>query len=267
VPGDNNGCIEVSNLRFSYAQDCVIKGCSFRVSRGVLCCLLGRNGSGKSTLLRLINGTLQPDSGQVTVDGIDVHSTQRAITGRKLGFVPQKHNHVFPYRVLDMVVMGRTPYLDIFSRPSREDYLIADKALDVVGISHLRNRSCAEISGGEEQLVFIARAITQEATYFLLDEPTSHLDFANQHMILTTIRRLVKEQKCAAVVAMHDPNLSLRFADHIVMLDNGVIIHEGPTDEVMTEDNLEQLYDIKVKVADVGGGGKCILPRSAAPSL
>ncbi len=259
MPGDNGGCIEVSNLRFSYAQNCVIKDCSFHVSRGVFCCLLGRNGSGKSTLLRLINGTLQPDSGRVIVDGMDVHHTQRAITGKTLGFVPQKHSHVFPYRVLDIVVMGRTPHLDVFSRPSRKDYLIADRALDRVGISHLRDRSCAEISGGEEQLVFIARAITQEATYFLLDEPTSHLDFANQHMILDTIRRLVKEQKCAAVVAMHDPNLSLRFADHVVMLDNGTIIHEGPTEEVMTEDNLEQLYDIKIKVAELGGGEKCIL--------
>jgi iron complex transport system ATP-binding protein len=260
VPGGSNSCIKASNLRFSYAENHVIKGCSFSISRGVLCCLLGRNGSGKSTLLHLINGTLQPDFGQVAVDGIDVHSAQRAIISRKLGFVPQKHNHVFPYRVLDMVVMGRTPYLDIFTRPSREDYRIAERALDAVGISHLRDRNCAEISGGEEQLVFIARAITQEADYLLLDEPTSHLDFANQHMILATIRRLVKEQNCAAVVAMHDPNLSLRFADHIIMLDDGAIIHNGPTEEVMTEDNLEQLYDIKVKVADVGGG-KCILAR------
>jgi len=135
-----------------------------------------------------------------------------------LRFVPQEHNGVFPYTVLDMVVMGRNPYLNIFARPKRKDYIIAEEALDMIGMLHLREQCYMEISGGERQMVFLARAIAQEASYFVMDEPTSHLDFCNQHEIIKTLRRIVKEWGCGVITAIHDPNLTMVFADEVLMI-------------------------------------------------
>lgn len=245
--------IEAIDLEFGYNEDIFISGCSFTIEQGKIYAILGPNGSGKTTILKLLNGTLKPRRGKVLIDGYNVQQLGRKALARLMANVPQEHNGVFPYTVLDMVVMGRNPYLKIFGRPKAEDYLIAEEALDMLGIGHLRDKCYMEISGGERQMVFLARAIAQEASYFIMDEPTSHLDFYNQHKIMEILRGIVEEKGCCAIVSMHDPNLAMRFADEVLMIKEGRMLKEGETLEVMTSSNLSKLYNMDIKIADFEG--------------
>lgn len=250
--------IEAFDLTFAFDKKIIIKDCSFRIEKGKVYSILGRNGSGKTTLLRLLNGILKPDRGRVLVENLDIRKSSSKTIARILGFVPQEHNGVFPYSVLDMVVMGRNPHLSTFARPGKNDYKIAEEALDMVGISGLKERSYMEISGGEKQMVFLARAIAQEARYFILDEPTSHLDFCNQRGIMTALRSIVKIRDCSAIIAMHDPNLTLDFADEVLMLKDGILFKEGQGQEIMTADNLSYLYDMDIKIGRLEAGRQFI---------
>jgi len=249
--------IEAVNLNFSYVNDNnIINDCSFSIEKGKIYCLLGRNGSGKTTLLRLLNGHLKADSGKIRVDGYDVEKASRRTMARIIGFVPQEHSGIFAYTAQDMVVMGRTPHLSTFSRPQEKDYEIAEKALQAVGMAHMKERCYMEISGGERQLIFLARAIAQDASYYILDEPTSHLDFTNQQGIMLVLQRIVKEKGCGAIMAMHDPNLTMSFADE--MIKNGCILQQGPTSTIMTEENLTELYGMNIKITCLEEGRRLV---------
>lgn len=251
--------ILVEGLRFGYGRHEVIREASFSVPEGQVTCLLGRNGSGKTTLIRLLNGILRPKAGAIAVDGCDVRTTARRETARRLAFVPQEHHGVFAYGVTEMVVMGRNPYLSLVSRPGPADYQAAAEALDTVGIGYLADRGYMEISGGERQLVLIARALTQETPYLLMDEPTSHLDFTNQHGILATLRQIARTRGTGVLVALHDPNLAITFPDRVIMLQEGRIHQEGPVEQVVTRENLERLYQVPIDVAALPDGRRVIL--------
>ena len=251
--------IEVQNLSFTYGRGPVVEDCSFRVEKGKVYCLLGRNRSGKTTLLRLLTGHLKPVQGQVTVNGLNVHRASRRDTARLIGFVPQQHDAVFAYSVREMVAMGRNPHLGVFARPQESDYVIAAQALEQVGISHLQDRCYMEISGGERQLVFLARALAQQADYYVLDEPTSHLDFCHQHSIMRTLQQIVQHQGAAAIIAMHDTNLTLAYADEVILLSDGRISRMGTTSELMTAANLQEFYGMDMRVAVLEDGKKVVL--------
>lgn len=240
--------IEVERLNFSYGPQKVIEDCSFRLERGQIIGLLGRNGSGKTTLLRLLTGSLITKSGSVKADGIDVYKASRRDLGRLIAYVPQAHQAVFAYTAIDMVVMGRNPHLGFFSRPQREDYYKAERALEQVGMLHMRNRYYMEMSGGEQQLVFLARALVQDAGYYVLDEPTSHLDYYNQHAIMRTLEQIVEAQNCGIIIAIHDPNLALSFAGSALLLQEGRILDMGEVVTTMTAQNLSTLYNMDLGI-------------------
>jgi len=250
--------IEVKGLRFGYRGSDVICGCDFTVPAGQVTCLLGRNGSGKTTLIRLVGGILRPRAGTIFVDDCNVRTSSRTDVARLLSFVPQEHQGVFSYGVGELVVMGRNPHLGLISRPGQSDYAKAEAALAMVGILHLAGRDYMEISGGERQLVLIARALTQETPYLLMDEPTSHLDFSNQHAILSIVRRIARERGVGVLVAMHDPNLAMTFADRVIMLREGRVYQEGPVHEVMKKEHLERLYEIPIDVVGLADGRRFI---------
>jgi len=254
--------IVVEQLRFGYGPVEVIRGASFTVPAGQVTCLLGRNGSGKTTLIRLVNGILRAQSGTITIDGCDARTSPRQMLARWLAFVPQEHQSVFAYGVRELVVMGRNPYMGLFARPKDSDYDVAAQAMEMVGIAHLAERSYMEISGGERQLVLIARALAQETPYLLMDEPTSHLDFSNQHGILSIVRRISRERGVGVLMAMHDPNLALAYADQVIMLEAGQVYREGPVDQVMTGEHLEHLYGIPIKVVGLATGQQIILTEA-----
>ncbi len=257
--------LEVRQASFAYADGHrVLHGLDLVAERGDILCLLGPNGCGKSTLLRCIAGILKLDSGETYVDGQSLNRRGRQQTARFIGYVPQEHAASFPYTVLQVVVMGRAPYLGVFSAPSRQDLRIAEEALDQVGISHLRHRRYTEISGGERQLVLVARVLTQQPSILLLDEPTSHLDFGNQMLLLRTIRRLAREQHLTVVMATHFPNHALLISSHVSLMKDGRFVAVGTPDRVITEDNLELLYGIAVRIIAMEHAG---LPGSVVMPL
>lgn len=244
--------VEVNNIVFGYREGhAVIDGCSFNLERRKIYCILGPNGSGKTTLLKVLNGTLKPRRGRVLVNGQDIHRLSKRAAAQLMAFLPQEHHGVFPYSVLDMVVMGRNAHLSLLGRPQRKDYRLAEEALEVIGIGYLKDKCYMEISGGERQMVFLARAITQEASYFVMDEPTAHLDFNNQYKITRVLRQIVRERGCSLITAMHDPNLALSFADEILMLKKGRLLKAGPAVEIMTAENLARLYEMDLKIAEL----------------
>lgn len=250
--------IEAIDISFKYGKRTILKKCSFKLEEGKLYCILGRNGSGKTTLLRILTGNLLPYSGSVLINGQDIQARSRQELAKLLAFVPQEHNAVFSYSVRDMVVMGRNPHLAFFARPTPADYQIADKALARVGLLSLKNRSYMDISGGERQMVFLARVIAQEASYFMLDEPTSHLDFSNQKSIMRMLQAIIREKGGSAVIALHDPSLTLEFADEVLMLKNGSLYAQGVVEEVMTSANLAYLYDMDIKIIHLDTGERLL---------
>ncbi len=251
--------IEVNNVDFGYRKEhTIIHGCSFNLGLRKIYCILGPNGSGKTTLLKLLNGILKPRRGRVLVEGKDIHHLSKKAVAWLIAFLPQEHHGVFPYSVLDMVVMGRNAHLNLFGRPQRKDYYLAEGALEVIGIGHLRDKCYMEISGGERQMVFLARAIAQEASYFVMDEPTSHLDFNNQHKIMRVLRQTVRQRGCSVITAMHDPNLALSFADEILMIKKGQLLKAGPAAEIITMENLARLYEMDLKIAEFDGDRKFV---------
>ncbi|MEJ5293280.1 MAG: ABC transporter ATP-binding protein [Candidatus Methanosuratincola sp.] len=251
--------VSVSGLRFSYGDGFSIWADSLRVSEGEVLTLLGPNGSGKTTLLKCINSLLQPTSGRILLCGRDIRSYTRSDLAKAVGYVPQSHTPSFPFTVFDVVLMGRISYLSLFQQPSGTDHKKAEEALSTVGISGMRDRVYTNISGGERQLVLIARAIAQEPRLLLLDEPTAHLDFRNQVTTLRTIRRLSRERNIAVVMSLHDPNHALLFSDRIALMKGGKIHMEGRPDEVVDSKTIEEVYGLPVDMVE-HSGMRYILP-------
>ncbi len=252
--GSRQVIISVRELSYTYdgVVD-VLKKISFDIRVGEVVSILGPNGAGKTTLLKCILGLLKP-KGAVYVDGREVFRMKPSLLAKLVGYVPQIHNTVFAYRVVDYVLMGRAPYHNMLSLPGRSEYEKALRVLEDLGISDLANRTIAEISGGQLQLVLIARALVQEARILVLDEPTAHLDIANKVKVLNSVRKLVDQGKVeAAVMSLHDPQMAALFSDKIVLLSDGEILAYGTPRSVLTSENLRKAYGVEFKVVDVDG--------------
>jgi iron complex transport system ATP-binding protein len=246
--------VHISNASFNYEDHMVFSDVNLDISPGEVLCLLGPNGCGKTTLLRCINGALKLRKGSIRLGEKDMSKMTSTDIAQRVGFVFQEHSAPFPYSVIDVVTMGRAPHLKLFSAPSSRDMKIADEALDTVGMQHLRNKPYTQISGGERQLVLIARTIAQEPDVILLDEPTSHLDIKNQTIILRMINRLAR-RGLSVLMSSHLPNHALLYSSRVVMMQEGGILAMGRPDEVISEENLRQIYGIDVKIFS-GSDGK-----------
>ncbi|MFW6409500.1 MAG: ABC transporter ATP-binding protein [Halanaerobiales bacterium] len=239
--------IEAKNIDYAYQNSNVLKNVNLVADRGELTCLLGANGSGKTTILKLMNGILKQDRGEIVIDGKDLSELKRKEIARLVSMVPQEHRAVFSYDSRDVVAMGVTPYLQRGRQPEPEVYSKAEKLMDKLNIGHLAYRSYNNLSGGERQLVLIGRALMQDTDYLLMDEPTSHLDFKNQHLILWKLRELARAGR-GVVTALHDPNLALKFCDKVILIREGKVLAQGPVSEIMTDQNLGLAYDIEIQV-------------------
>jgi iron complex transport system ATP-binding protein len=240
--------VEGLSFRHQNAPAAVVHNVTFSVPNGRIAALLGPNGSGKTTLFKCIAGIWKPCAGKVFLDGRETAHLPFRERARLLAVVPQEHTPPFPYTVLEAVLMGRAPHVGMYAAPSGDDGRKALAALDTVGVGHLANRPYTRISGGERQLTLIARALAQEAPILLLDEPTSHLDFRNQHAVLTMVRRVAEEKGLTVLMTLHDPNLAEHFTHQIVLLKEGAITAEGIPAEVLTEGRLEQLYEVGIGI-------------------
>jgi iron complex transport system ATP-binding protein len=239
---------------FSYRDHVIFCGLDLDLFEGEATCLLGPNGCGKTTLLRCLNAILKLQEGDLWLNGQRASALSETERARMMGFVFQEHTIQFPYSVLDIVLMGRAPHLSFLASPSTRDREIAERAIDTVGIAHLRDKRYTEISGGERQLALIARALAQEPQVLLLDEPTSHLDFGNQMLILETINRLVQEAHIAVIMATHFPNHALLTSTKVLLMRDGGFVAEGAPEDVITGSYLKMLYGVDVEVMSVGNG-------------
>lgn len=241
--------IVIKDLLYSYNEVFTLRDVNLEISDGEMAAILGPNGSGKTTLLKLIFNILKPDGGCIFIDGTNTSELQPSFLSKLIGGVPQEHSPIFPFRTIDVVVMGKTPYLDMFSAPSTKDYEDAYEVLRQLKIEHLASKPYTQLSGGERRLVLIARALMQKPKILLLDEPTIHLDIRNKLMILNIIKRLSRDGKLTIVMTTHDPNEALNYSDKIILMNNGRIVFVGDPSEVHAK-TLEEIYRIPIKILD-----------------
>jgi iron complex transport system ATP-binding protein len=252
--------ITLSDIRFVYNGHAhtVFEDLSLEIPAGSTTAILGPNGAGKSTLLHLILGILTPASGRILLDQRPRQHYARRELGRLIGLVAQDEDVPFNFTALEYVLLGRAPYLPILQTPGPEDSRIACRALATVGMETMAERSVQTLSGGERQLVLIARALAQQPRILLLDEPTSHLDLGNKGRVLSLVRRLA-DDGVTVVFTTHEPNLAT-VADYLVLMRDGQTLAAGPVDAVFTSGNLSSTYDVPVKVAQVDGQRVVLTP-------
>lgn len=242
--------LEVKSLAFSYGNRPVFENVSFSLKKGEIMCILGPNGAGKSTLIKCIAGILKPAAGSVFIQGEDTASLGVRGIARHIGYVPQQNEVVFPFTVLDFVVMGRAPHLSMFSSPGAEDIELAKESLSMVGISDLAERPVASLSGGQSQMVLIARALVQKPALLLLDEPTSHLDFGNQILVLETVQKLAS-LGMSIVMNTHMPDHAFLVGDRAAALAGGRLVALGEVETVVTGKTMSSLYGVNVVVREI----------------
>lgn len=253
--------IEVRHLSFSYGSRQVLRDVSFSVGKGRLLSVLGPNGVGKSTLFRCILGLLHGFQGEITVDGTAVSTLGARELARKVAYIPQSNYPAFQYSVFDMVLMGTTAQSRGFSPPGPKQEAAALEALERLDISHLADRSYTRLSGGERQLVLIARALAQRSQVLLMDEPTANLDYGNQIRVLTKVRALA-DAGYTIVQSTHNPEQSYLFSHQILAMKDGRVLAHGAPGEVMNEDLIRALYGIDAEVVSLRDGRmRVCIPR------
>lgn len=258
--------IRMDNICFTYSRAPVLRDVSLSVRRGEVMSLLGPNGSGKTTLIKILLGIYRPASGSVLFEGQAISAMTPRSLARRVAYVPQFHRMVFAYRVLDVVLMGRSPHKSFFFRYSSEDRDMAASALERLSILHLRDKRYTEISGGERQLVLIARALAQGADTLVMDEPANNLDYGNQIRLLDEIRKLSQEGY-TFIKSTHFPDHALWIADRVVMLQRGAIIADGRPDDIMNDTSICNLYKTEVAVIRIGGALRTCIPKSILTRL
>ncbi|MEA4893780.1 MAG: ABC transporter ATP-binding protein [Oscillospiraceae bacterium] len=240
--------ISVSGLSYSYDRDFpVLNDISFEIENGKLVCLLGPNGVGKSTLFKCMLGLLTGYSGEISINGDNIRQLSPRQLSQNVAYIPQSVLPSFNYPVNDVVLMGTTSLTGSFLSPGKREKEYVDMALDSLDIKHLRNRMFFNISGGERQLVLIARALAQQAHILFMDEPTANLDYGNQIRVMTRIKSLA-QQGYTVVLSTHNPDQAFMYADKALAILDGRIAAYGPPNEVMDKDLLEELYNVRVSV-------------------
>lgn len=242
--------LEIKDVSCGYSKKTILKNLSFEIGTGDILCILGPNGVGKTTLFKSILGFINLIDGQVLLGGEDISTWGRKDFAKAIGYVPQSHTPPFPYKVTDVVVMGRTAHLSAFSSPSKSDYNIAENILESLGISYLKKLIYTEISGGERQLVLIARALAQEPKILVMDEPTSNLDYGNQVRVLKHIKKLAKRD-IGIIMTSHFPDHSFMASTKILAIDRENKYTIGTPEEVVTSKLLEEIYKIRVQIETV----------------
>lgn len=230
-------------VAFAYETAPVIRDVSLEVTGGHFCGLIGPNGCGKSTLLRLLSGVLRPDRGVVMLEDRPLRSVEPRERAKRIAYVPQQQSRVFPFTALEVVLTGRSPYTSRFRFESARDREIALDALAAVGAEHLANRAITGLSGGEQQMVAVARALAQEASLLLLDEPAAALDLKHRAQLLGSLQRLREVRELTVVVVTHDLQMLDATFDHLFAMRDGRLVAEGTVAEVLSETTLAEVYD------------------------
>jgi iron complex transport system ATP-binding protein len=250
----NTVLLAFQDVRFAYPANGqpVFQQLSLEIAPGTVTAILAPNGAGKTTLLHLALGWLKPQTGHIALQGRPLSSYSRGDLGREIGLVPQSEHSAFEYSLLEYVLLGRAPYLKPLEMPGPDDARIALQALARVGLAGWQGRSIAQISGGERQLVLIARALTQQPRFLLLDEPTSHLDLGNKTRLLALLRELAGHG-VTIMLTTHEPEVAAGLATHLVLMRGGQVLQTGPLADTFTAGYLSATYGVPVEVAQVNG--------------
>lgn len=244
--------VEARNLCFSYGKHHVLENISFSAGEGEFLSVLGPNGVGKTTLFRCLLGLLAPDSGSVYIDGVDIATMTASKLAQHVAYIPQAHAPAFNFTVRDMVLMGTTAGMGLFANPQKAQKEQADAALEQMGLLGLKDRGCASISGGERQLVLIARAIAQQAKILIMDEPSANLDFGNKIRVMDAVQRLSRSGY-TVIQSTHDPEQAYRYSDRIMALYNGSILALDSPKKIIAAPLISKLYGIDVEVCSLYG--------------
>lgn len=243
--------LSCTSLSMTRGKRSVLSGIEFTLEPGELVCLIGANGAGKSSLIRCLDGLWRPGEGEVSIDGARLTSLSRPQVARRIAYVPQASGETMALSVQEMVALGRSPHRaeDTAKRRSQK----VEAALIRFDLKGMETRAFDELSGGERQRVLLARAFVQEAGYLLLDEPTSALDLHHQLEALLIVREMVDELHVGALIAIHDLSAAARFADRLVLMEQGRIRAAGPWREVLTPEHLRGAFGIKASVGEIDG--------------
>lgn len=247
--------LTVSDAQYYYdvTETSGFSGVNFSLEDGEVMSILGPNGCGKTTLLKCLNSLIKLGKGSVSIDGQDIAGLTRGGIAQSIGYVPQLHQPVFPFSVLDTVLVGRAPHLGLLESPKPQDIEIAADALETMGIYHLKDKPYTQLSGGERQMVIFARMLAQQPSLLLLDEPTSHLDFGNQIRVLALVDKLAATG-LPIIMTSHFPDHVFMVADKVAMMKKGRFLDFGLPDKVITDASLSEVYGIDVKVIELDGG-------------
>nr|WP_321266400.1 ABC transporter ATP-binding protein [uncultured Sulfurimonas sp.] len=241
-----NPIIEVKDLHFSYKNHKVLSGINFELRKGEVVSLLGINGCGKSTLIKLILKLIDTDA-NIKIDAKDLNSYSHKDLANKIAYIPQYNNTLFNYQVLDMVLMARVSKLGFFAQPSKKDYEVAMNALEKIGMEHLKTRPFGQLSGGQKQMVLLARSIAQEVNTFIMDEPVAGLDYGNQIRLLELINSLASEGY-TFLKTTHYPDHALLISSRVVVMHEGVIVADDLPQKVITKEMIERIYNIQADI-------------------
>lgn len=260
--------LSAADVSFAYVRPArrVLHGVSVHAARGATLGLIGPNGSGKSTLLKLLGGTLHPEAGRVTLDGVPIAAMGRRAIARRIAVVPQDTQVAFEYTVLEIVLMGRHAHLRTFELEGPADLAAARDALAATGALDLESRPFSTLSGGERQRVIIASALAQSSDILLLDEPTAALDLRYQIQVAAILQHLNRDRRITIVMSTHDLNFAASVCGDLVMLRDGRIAAEGPAGDVLTPDNVRLVYEVTADVRwhDLAGHA-VVVPVGVAP--
>jgi iron complex transport system ATP-binding protein len=255
--------IEIKQLNFSYGVDTndedTLKNISVNIEKGKFYTILGPNGSGKTTLIKLISKALNTKHEQIFMNDKDIININNRILAKKLAVVPQYSYMEFDFSVMDIVLMGRAPYISRFSSESEEDLEIVKNAMKMTSTWKLRDKSINELSGGERQMVIVARAIAQQTEIVLLDEPISNLDICHQIQILNQIKLINQKEKKTIIAVLHDLNIAIAYSDYIILMNNGRIHTMGSPEYVLKEDIIKKVYGIDVHIINDPISGRLVI--------
>jgi len=242
--------IELRKLSCGYGKKPVLSDVNLVINKGELTCVLGKNGSGKTTLFKTILGLLPSLGGEILYDGKILTSYSGKGVAHLISYVPQAHGTPFPFTVLDVVLMGQYIHTSgIFGKPQKQNIEKAIKCLEVLGIEHLKYKNISKISGGEKQMVFIARAIAQEPSFIIMDEPTANLDMGNSIKVMK-VAQLLKQKGYGVIMNTHMPDQALQFADKVIMIKDGKISDIGDPQHVLKSNTLTDLYNTPIEIIE-----------------
>ena len=247
VNHEMSGGINVQDVSFSYRQNEVLKNLTFSVPRGRVVGVLGANGAGKSTLFKLILGVLPLKRGEIKINGLSVKTLSSRERAKQMAYIPQTQRGTFQFTVEEMVLMGTTASFSMFAQPGKRERIKAIEAMKVLQIESFANRLYDQLSGGEQQLVLIARAVAQDAPILIMDEPTASLDYGNQIRVLEEIRQLAN-RGYLVLISTHNPQHIFLYADDVLLIEGGSAIAFGKPQEVLSESLLSHVYRVPIQL-------------------